>query len=84
MENFRDMNKAIMKGSPDNFVDGLYVQDGRLINGRPNSVMGLEKAAMMKKMVKRQENIAEIAEGIRRAQMLEKFMDQFIHSLVGF
>ena len=55
MKNFRDMNRAIMKGSPDNFVDGLYVQDGRLINGRPNSFMGLEKAAMMKKMVKRQE-----------------------------
>ena len=51
MKNFRDMNKAIMKGSPDNFVDGLYVQDGRLINDRPNSVMGLEKAAMMKKTV---------------------------------
>ena len=75
MKNFRDINKAIMKGSPDNFVDWLYVQDGRLINGRPNSMMGIEKAAMMKKMVKKQENIEQIAEGIRRAQMLEKFMD---------
>ena len=75
MKNFRDMNRAIKKGSPDNFVDGFYVQDGRLINGRPNSMMGIEKAAMMKKMVKKQENIEQIAEGIRRAQMLEKFMD---------
>ena len=52
-KNFKDMNKAIMKGSPDNFVDGLYVQDGRLINGRPNSMMGIEKAAMMKKEMKK-------------------------------
>ena len=60
----------------DNFVDGLYIKDGRLINGRPNSMMGIEKAAKLKKMVKKQENIEQIAEGIRRAQMLERFMDQ--------
>ena len=60
----------------DNYVDGLYIKDGRLINGRPNSMMGIEKAAKLKKMVKKQENIEQIAEGIRRAQMLERFMDQ--------
>ena len=59
----------------DNFVEGLYVKDGRLINDRPNGMMGIEKAAKLRSMVKKQENIAEIAEGIRRAQMLEKFMD---------
>ncbi len=59
----------------DNYVDGLYSKDGRLINDRPNSMMGIEKAAKLRKMVKRQENIEQIAEGIRRAQMLERFMD---------
>ena len=59
----------------DNFVDGLYSKDGRLINDRPNSMMGIEKAAKLRKMVKKQENIEQIAEGIRRAQMLERFMD---------
>ena len=59
----------------DNFVDGLYIKDGRLINDRPNSMMGIEKAAKLKKMVKKQENIEQIAEGIRRAQTLERFMD---------
>ena len=58
-----------------NFVDGLYVKEGRLINSRPNSMMGIEKAAKMKQMVKKQENIEQIAEGIRRAQTLERFMD---------
>jgi hypothetical protein len=57
------------------FVDGLYVKDGRLINGRPNSMMGIEKAAKMRKAVKRQDNIEQIAEGIQRAKMLERFMD---------
>ena len=36
----------------DNFVDGLYSKDGRLINDRPNSMMGIEKAAKLRKMVK--------------------------------
>ena len=57
------------------FVNGLYVKDGRLINDRPDSRSGLERAAEMRKMVKRQNNVEQIAEGIRRAQMLERFMD---------
>jgi len=58
-----------------NYINGLYVKDGRLINDRPDSRSGLEKAAEMRKAVKRQNNIEQIAEGIRRAQMLERFMD---------
>ncbi|MCP4762903.1 MAG: hypothetical protein GY870_14080 [archaeon] len=59
----------------DNFVDGLYVKDGRLINDRPDGMMGIEKAAKLKKMVKAQKNSEQIAEGIQRAKMLERFMD---------
>ena len=58
-----------------NYIDGLYVKDGRLINDRPDSRSGLERAAEIRKAVKRQNNIEQIAEGIRRAQMLERFMD---------
>ena len=57
------------------FINGLYVKDGRLINDRPDSRSGIEKSAELRKSVKRQENIEQIAEGIRRAQMLERFMD---------
>ena len=60
----------------DNFVDGLYVKDGRLINDRPDGMMGIEKAAKLKSMVKNQKNISEISQGIQRAKMMEKFMDQ--------
>ena len=59
----------------DNFVDGLYVKDGRLINDRPDGMMGIEKAAKLKGMVKSQKNISEISQGIQRAKMMEKFMD---------
>ena len=38
-------------------------------------MMGIEKAAKLRKMVKKQENIEQIAEGIQRAKMLERFMD---------
>ena len=57
------------------YINGLYVKDVRLINDRPDSRSGIEKAAELRKSVKRQENIEQIAEGIRRAQMLERFMD---------
>jgi len=75
MKNFRDMNKVITDGEISNFVEGLYVQNGRLINSRPDGMMGIEKASQLRKMVKGQKNSEQIAEGIRRAKMLEKFMD---------
>ena len=58
-----------------NYIDGLYVKDGRLINDRPDSRSGLERAAEIRKAVERQNNIEQISEGIRRAQELTKYMD---------
>jgi len=37
--------------SKDNYVDGLYVKDGRLINDRPNGMTGIQQAANMKRAV---------------------------------
>jgi|TARA_Y100000114_G_scaffold9287_1_gene7304 hypothetical protein len=68
-KNFRDMNRAITTGEPSNFVDGLYVQDGRLINGRANSINGIEQAANIKKALKYTKKINMIADGIRLADM---------------
>ena len=56
-------------------VDGLYVKNGRLINGRPDGMMGIEKAAKMKKMVKEQRKTQMISDGILRAKMSDLFMD---------
>ena len=64
-----------MENKISDFVEGLYVKNGRLINGRPNSMMGIEKISKMRQEVKRQKNIQEISEGIQRAKTLESFMD---------
>ena len=58
-----------------NFVDGLYVKDGRLINDRPDGMTGIAKVAMMKKALKKQEKAQMIEEGIMRAKRMEKYMD---------
>ena len=51
------------------FVDGLYVKNGRLINGRPNGMMGIEQAAKMKRIIDEDRKIKMIADGIERAEM---------------
>ncbi len=67
--NYRDFNKAIMRGQPQDNVEGLYVQDGRLINGRPDSMTGIQTAAMLKNSMKRAKKISMIADGIEVADM---------------
>ena len=64
-----------MENKISDFVNCLYVKDGGLINGGPNSMMGIEKVSKMRQEVKRQKNIQEISEGIQRAKTLESFMD---------
>lgn len=63
----------IMRG----LSNGLDVRGGRLINNRACSVSGIQKAAEMKSAMKREKKVSMIADGIRRAEMLEK-MDEMI------
>ena len=47
--------KVILKQpSANNYVDGLEIRNGRLMNLRPPSVMGIEQAAMYRKQMKKQ------------------------------
>tara|TARA_Y100001951_G_C11263405_1_gene253941 strand:+ start:265 stop:465 length:201 start_codon:yes stop_codon:yes gene_type:complete len=55
-----------------NFVDGLYVKDGRLINGRPNGMTGIQQAANMKRIIDEDRQIKMIADGIERSEMRKK------------
>ena len=50
-------NENIPTGDTNNYVEGLYVKDGRLINGRPNGINGIEKAAALKNMIDRTKKI---------------------------
>ena len=51
------------------YVDGLYVKNGRLINGRPDSITGIQQAANIKKMIDRQKQSDMIADGIEKSEM---------------
>ncbi len=48
---------------------GLTVKNGRLINNRPVGKSGIEEAAELRKMVKKNEKTNMIADGIERAEM---------------
>ncbi len=54
----------------DNYVDGLYIKDGQLINGRPDSINGIAKAAMMKKAREDMKKIDMITAGIQASKMI--------------
>ena len=47
--------------SKNNYVDGLYVKDGRLINDRPAEESGIARAAAIKRAVTNDRKINRIA-----------------------
>ena len=57
------------------YVNGLYVKDGRLVNSRPCSISGIEEAANIRKATKRARKVEEIAEGIRIADEMKTMDD---------
>lgn len=63
------MKKIEKDNSIGNFVEGLYVKNGRLINGRPNGMTGIQQAANMKRIIDEDRKIKMIADGLERAEM---------------
>ena len=53
-------------------VHGLYVKNGRLINGRPNGMTGIQQAANTKRIIDEDRKIKMIADGIERSEMRKK------------
>ncbi len=51
------------------YVDGLYVKNGRLMNDRPDSMTGIQRAANMKRIIDEDRKIKIIADGIERSEM---------------
>lgn len=56
----RDINES-------DYVNGLYVKDGRLINSRPSSMTGIQKAASIKREMKDSHKINLIVDAIDRS-----------------
>lgn len=65
------MKKISRDNKISDMVDGLYVKNGRLINGRPNSMTGIQQAANMKRIIDEDRQIKMIADGISRAEMMK-------------
>ena len=55
------------------WVNGLYVRDGRLVNDRFPSESGIAKAARIRRAVKNDKAVNRIAEGIQVAENRKKF-----------
>tara|TARA_B100001094_G_C18141041_1_gene777888 strand:- start:232 stop:462 length:231 start_codon:yes stop_codon:yes gene_type:complete len=55
------------------YVDGLYVKDGRLRNDRRDGETGIAQMSRMKHAADRQKKISEIADGIERAEDNKRF-----------
>ena len=51
------------------FVEGLYIKNGRLINARPEGMTAIAEASMYRNQMKKQYKIDCIADGIERAKM---------------
>ena len=71
---FGSQNKNNMERDSNigNFVEGLYVKDGRLINQRPIGMTGIAQASLYRQQMKKQYKIDTIADGIERAKMREE------------
>tara|TARA_R110000751_G_scaffold16235_5_gene51620 strand:+ start:441 stop:680 length:240 start_codon:yes stop_codon:yes gene_type:complete len=66
---YKDGKRISPSSTTSDYVNGLYVKDGRLINDRPDGMSGIERAAMYREQMKKQYKIDCIADGIERAKM---------------
>ena len=64
--------------------DGLTVKDGRLINNRPCSKNGIEKAAELRKAIKRADKISMISEGVALGDMKAEMREEGMGMMMPF
>ena len=55
------------------YVNGLYIKDGRLVNKRPDSMTGIAQASSIKRSIDNDKKINIIAEGIELAKNKKNF-----------
>lgn len=54
---------------------GLSVQDGRLVNNRPDGMTGIQQMAMNRKVMRHENKINTYAEGVARGERMNKMND---------
>jgi len=64
--------------------DELTVKDGRLINNRPDGKNGIEKAAELRKALKKAEKIEMYSEAVALGNMKEDMMQEEMGMMMNF
>jgi len=64
--------------------DGLTVKDGRLINNRPCSKNGIEKAAELRKAIKRAEKIEMYSEAVALGELKAEMREEGMGMIMPF
>lgn len=59
-------------------MSGLPVRDGRLMNDRPDSVMGITAAAMARREMKRERKIETYARAFEQGEMMADMKKNFM------
>ena len=65
----KNKNNMDRDNSMGNYVEGLYVKNGRLRNDRFDGETGIAQAARFRKQMEKQYKIDSIADGIERAKL---------------
>jgi hypothetical protein len=68
------VKKELMYMMKKKDMSGLGMKDGRMINERPCGMTGIQHAANLKKMMKREDKIEMMVEADVRASMREKML----------
>lgn len=58
-------------------IDGLTVNDGMLINNRPDGVTGISQASQVRKSMKESNKISIIARGTSMGELISKSVEVF-------
>ena len=71
------MDKMSRDPKTSNYVDGLSIKQGRLINQRTNGMTGIQEAANLRRMKKNTYKEQMIANGIEMAEMRKDMRKMF-------
>ena len=71
MKNFLNLKNSIYQQKSSGSFSGLTVNDGMLINNRPDGQTGIAQLAQMKKAIKMAEKVSVIARGNAMSEMME-------------
>ena len=69
----KDLSNSIYQQSGANF--GLTVNNGMLINNRPDGQTGIQQAASAKQVVRRMEKVQTMAEGVFLGNLRSEMME---------